>query len=95
MAPWPAEFDRVRQWYQPHLEHLMPMRGPRRRSLDQMQRIAATYASRGISDRPDPRSAAATSDQAGQLLRDEDYLSSRPSTLPTGRNEAVYVSERL
>jgi DNA helicase II / ATP-dependent DNA helicase PcrA len=72
---WPAEFDKVRQWYQPHLEHHYADAVVRAGDLDQLQRIAATYASRAqfLTDLTlDPPSA--TSDQAGAPLRDEDYL---------------------
>jgi DNA helicase II / ATP-dependent DNA helicase PcrA len=74
-ADWPAEFDRARQWYQPHLERRYPDAEVRAGDLDQLQRIAALYASRQafLTDLTlDP--PAATSDEAGPPRLDEDYL---------------------
>jgi DNA helicase-2/ATP-dependent DNA helicase PcrA len=74
-AGWPAELDRVRQWYQPHLEQRYPDAVVRAGDLDQLQRIASGYSSRGnfLTDLTlDPPSA--TSDEAGPPLLDEDYL---------------------
>ena len=90
---WPAEFDMVRLWYQPHLEHHYADAVVRVGDLDQLQRIAATYASRAqfLTDLTlDPPHA--TSDQAGQPLRDEDYLIL--STIHSAKGQewkAVYV----
>jgi ATP-dependent DNA helicase UvrD/PcrA len=72
---WPSELDRVRQWYQPHLEHRYPDAVVRAGDLDQIQRIAAGYPSRArfLTDLTlDPPSA--TSDEAGAPHLDEDYL---------------------
>ena len=72
---WPAELERVRRWYQPHLEHRYADAVVRAGDLDQLQRIAAGYSSRAkfLTDLTlDPPSA--TSDEAGPPLRDEDYL---------------------
>jgi DNA helicase-2/ATP-dependent DNA helicase PcrA len=72
---WPAELDRVRQWYQPHLERRYPDAVVRAGDLDQLQRIAAGYSSRAkfLTDLMlDPPSA--TSEEAGAPLLDEDYL---------------------
>ena len=72
---WPTELDRVRQWYQPHLEHRHVDAVVRAGDLDQLQRIAAGYSSRAkfLTDLTlDPPSAS--SDEAGPPLRDEDYL---------------------
>jgi len=72
---WPAEFDGVRQWYQPHLEQRYPDALVRAGDLDQLQRIAAAYDSRArfLTDLTlDPPSAA--SGEAGAPLLDEDYL---------------------
>jgi len=74
-AGWPAELDRVRQWYQPHLEQRYPDAVVRAGDLDQLQRIASGYSSRGnfLTDLTlDPPSA--TGDEAGPPLLDEDYL---------------------
>ncbi|MBO0765472.1 MAG: ATP-dependent helicase, partial [Hyphomicrobiaceae bacterium] len=72
---WPAELDRVRQWYQPHLEHRYADAVVRAGDLDQLQRIAALYPSRQafLTDLTlDPPSAS--SDAAGPPRLDEDYL---------------------
>ncbi len=72
---WPAELDRVRQWYQPHFERHYPDAVVRAGDLDQLQRVAAAYPSRAkfLTDLTlDPPSA--TSDEAGAPLLDEDYL---------------------
>ena len=72
---WPDELDRVRQWYQPHLEHRYADAVVRAGDLEQLQRIAAGYSSRAkfLTDLTlDPPSAS--SDEAGSPLRDEDYL---------------------
>jgi DNA helicase-2/ATP-dependent DNA helicase PcrA len=74
-AEWPAEFELVRQWYEPHLERRHADAVVRAADLDQLQRIAAGYLSRGafLTDLTlDPPSAA--SDEAGTPLLDEDYL---------------------
>jgi DNA helicase-2/ATP-dependent DNA helicase PcrA len=75
MNDWPAEFERVRQWYQPHLERRYADAVVRAGDLDQMQRIATLYPSRQafLTDLTlDPPSA--TSDDAGPPRLDEDYL---------------------
>ena len=74
-AEWPAQFDLVRQWYQPHLEQKYPDAVVRASDLDQLQHIAAGTPSRTrfLTDLTlDPPSA--TSDEAGAPLLDEDYL---------------------
>lgn len=74
-AEWPAQFDLVRQWYQPHVEQKYPDAVVRAGDLDQLQRIAAGTPSRTrfLTDLTlDPPSA--TSDEAGAPLLDEDYL---------------------
>lgn len=74
-AEWPAQFDLVRQWYQPFLEQKYPDAVVRAGDLDQLQRIAAGTPSRTrfLTDLTlDPPSA--TSDEAGAPLLDEDYL---------------------
>ena len=72
---WPAEFELVRQWYQPHLEQRYDDAVLRAADLEQLQRIAATSPSRTqfLTDLTlDPPSA--TSEEAGAPLLDEDYL---------------------
>ena len=55
---WPAQFDLVRQWYQPHLEQRYPDAVVRAGDLDQLQRIAARLPiAHAVPDRPDARSA--------------------------------------
>jgi DNA helicase-2/ATP-dependent DNA helicase PcrA len=72
---WPADLERVRLWYEPHLERIHEDAAIRRNDLLQLEQIAAGYASRErfltelTLDPPD-----ATSDNAGPPHRDEDYL---------------------
>ena len=72
---WPAEFDLVRRWYEPHLERIHEDAALRQADLDQLLHIAGTYPSRErfltelTLDPPD-----AASDRAGAPLLDEDYL---------------------
>jgi DNA helicase-2/ATP-dependent DNA helicase PcrA len=74
-AGWPAELERVRLWYEPHLDRIYDDAVPRRADLIQLVQIAAGYLSREhfltdlTLDPPD-----ATSDFAGIPLLDEDYL---------------------
>jgi DNA helicase-2/ATP-dependent DNA helicase PcrA len=74
-APWPAEIDLVRDWYQPYLEQKFADALVRTGDLDQLAKIAAGYGSRQefLTDLTlDPPQA--TSDEAGKSLLDEDYL---------------------
>jgi DNA helicase-2/ATP-dependent DNA helicase PcrA len=72
---WPADLERVRLWYEPHLERIHEDAATRRADLLQLEEIAAGYPSRErfltdlTLDPPD-----ATSDEAGVPLLDEDYL---------------------
>lgn len=72
---WPADIERVRLWFEPHLERRHEDAITRRADLLQLEQIAAGYPSRErfltdlTLDPPD-----ATSDQAGPPLHDEDYL---------------------
>ena len=74
-SEWPADIERVRQWYEPHLERIHDDAEMRSADLIQLEQIASGYGSRErfltelTLDPPD-----ATSDQAGVPLRDEDYL---------------------
>jgi DNA helicase II / ATP-dependent DNA helicase PcrA len=74
-AGWPAELERARAWYEPHLDRIHDDAVPRRADLIQLEQIAAGYRSRVhfltdlTLDPPD-----ATSGQAGVPLLDEDYL---------------------
>ena len=72
---WPAEFEQVRRWYEPHLERLHDDAPARAADLAQLEQIAAGYRTREqfLTDLTlDPPSA--TSDEAGAPLLDEDYL---------------------
>jgi len=72
---WPADLERARLWYEPHLERLHEDSEVRRADLIQLEQIASGYPSRErfltelTLDPPD-----ATSDQAGVPLLDDDYL---------------------
>ncbi|MFC2248647.1 ATP-dependent helicase [Labrys portucalensis] len=72
---WPGEIERVRRWYEPHLERMHEDAVTRRADLLQLEQIAAGYESRErfLTELTlDPPNA--TSDEAGAPLRDEDYL---------------------
>ncbi|WP_061171327.1 ATP-dependent helicase [Caballeronia hypogeia] len=72
---WPAEFEMIRRWYEPHLERNHEDAAIRIGDVLQMESIAATYATRErfltelTLDPPD-----ATSDESGVPMLDEDYL---------------------
>ncbi|RVD28236.1 ATP-dependent helicase [Mesorhizobium sp. M4B.F.Ca.ET.017.02.2.1] len=74
-AKWPADLERIRLWYEPHLERMHEDTTMRRADLLQLEQIASGYPSRErfltelTLDPPD-----ATSDEAGPPHRDEDYL---------------------
>ncbi|BAM92938.1 ATP-dependent DNA helicase [Bradyrhizobium oligotrophicum S58] len=75
LSEWPADLERIRLWYQPHLERVHEDAEVRTADLLQLEQIASGYPSRErfltelTLDPPD-----ATSDQAGVPLLDEDYL---------------------
>jgi DNA helicase-2/ATP-dependent DNA helicase PcrA len=72
---WPADIERSRVWYEPHLDRIHEDAETRRADLIQLEQIASGYPSRErfltelTLDPPD-----ATSAQAGVPLLDEDYL---------------------
>ncbi|MBK7676771.1 MAG: ATP-dependent helicase [Candidatus Accumulibacter sp.] len=74
-APWPAAFDRICDWYLAQIDRLHEDAEIRQADIEQLGRIAVTYASaeRFLTeltlDPPD-----ASSDEAGTPLLDEDYL---------------------
>jgi DNA helicase-2/ATP-dependent DNA helicase PcrA len=74
-AGWPAELDLVCRWYAPHLERLHDDATMRQADLVQLAQLASTYPARQnfltelTLDPP-----AASSDEAGTPLLDEDYL---------------------
>ena len=75
LSGWPAEFEQVRRWYEPHLERLHDDAPARAADLAQLEQIASTYRSREqfLTDLTlDPPSAS--SDESGVPLKDEDYL---------------------
>jgi DNA helicase-2/ATP-dependent DNA helicase PcrA len=74
-SPWPAEFEQVRRWYEPHLERLHDDAAVRAADLAQLEQIAASYRTREqfLTDLTlDPPSAS--SGEAGAPLLDEDHL---------------------
>jgi ATP-dependent DNA helicase UvrD/PcrA len=74
-SEWPADLERARLWYEPHLDRIHEEAETRKADLIQLEQIAGGYPSRErfltelTLDPPD-----ATSDQAGVPLLDEDYL---------------------
>jgi DNA helicase-2/ATP-dependent DNA helicase PcrA len=92
-AGWPAEFDLVCRWYEPHLQRLHEDAAMRQADLVQLAQIAQTYPSRErfltelTLDPPE-----ATSDEAGAPLLDEDYLILSTIHSAKGREwNAVYL----
>jgi len=72
---WPADIERARLWYEPHLERVHEDAQVRRADLLQLEQIAAGYPSRErfLTDLTlDPPQAS--SDEAGPPSKDEDYL---------------------
>lgn len=72
---WPLDFERVRLWYEPHLERNHEDAPARLADLVQLEQIAASYPSRQrfLTELTlDPPSV--TSDQAEGTHKDEDYL---------------------
>jgi DNA helicase-2/ATP-dependent DNA helicase PcrA len=73
-APWPAEFELVQEWYDPHLERIYDDAPLRAADVAQLGQIAAGYGSRErfLTELTlDPPNA--TSGRAGADLKDEDY----------------------
>ena len=72
---WPTPLEQLARWYEARMEALFDDAEVRRADIQQLVRIAATYANQErfltelTLDPPD-----ATSDEAGVPLRDEDYL---------------------
>jgi DNA helicase II / ATP-dependent DNA helicase PcrA len=74
-APWEGQLQRVREWYQPHLERLYDSAQVRAGDLVQLERIAGTFEDRQtfLAEMAlDP--PAATGDLSGAPYLDEDYL---------------------
>ena len=74
-TPWSGQLGLVREWYQPQLERLYDYAAARSGDLDQLEQIAAGYATRErfltelTLDPPDASGA-----EAGRPQLDEDYL---------------------
>src|SRR5439155_27082998 len=92
-SAWPADLELAQRWYAPQLQRLHDDAAIRQADLTQLARIAAGYSSRErfltelTLDPPD-----ATSDEAGDPHRDEDYLIL--STIHSAKGQewkAVYV----
>jgi DNA helicase-2/ATP-dependent DNA helicase PcrA len=74
-AAWEGQLQRVREWYEPHLERIYDAAQVRAGDLLQLERIAASFQTREsfLTEMAlDPPSA--TSDLAGAPYLDEDYL---------------------
>ncbi len=72
---WPGQMTRVRQWYEPHLEHLYEAAHVRKGDLEQLELIALQSPSRErfVTELTlDP--PRGTGDEAGPPAKDEDYL---------------------
>jgi DNA helicase-2/ATP-dependent DNA helicase PcrA len=74
-SPWQGQLQRVREWYEPHLERIYDSAQVRAGDLLQLERIASSFHSREsfLSEMAlDPPNA--TSDLSGAPYLDEDYL---------------------
>jgi DNA helicase-2/ATP-dependent DNA helicase PcrA len=74
-AVWQGQLQRVREWYEPHLERVYDAAQVRAGDLAQLERIASQFLSREafLTEMAlDPPSA--TSDLSGTPYLDEDYL---------------------
>jgi DNA helicase-2/ATP-dependent DNA helicase PcrA len=74
-APWAGQVQRVREWYEPHLERIYDQAMVRKGDLEQLERISIQYESREkfLTELAlDPPSA--TGELSGPPLLDEDYL---------------------
>jgi DNA helicase-2/ATP-dependent DNA helicase PcrA len=74
-SPWEGQVQRVREWYQPHLERLYDSAQVRAGDLLQLEKIAGTFEQRQtfLTEMAlDPPSA--TGDLSGAPYLDEDYL---------------------
>ncbi len=75
VGAWPDDVDTARRWYEPHLQRLHDDAAIRAADLAQLARLAGQYVSRErflaelTLDPPE-----ASSDEAGEPHRDEDYL---------------------
>lgn len=72
---WAGQMERVRRWYEPHLQRIYDAAQVRSGDIDQLEKIATQYATRErfITELTlDPPQVS--SDLAGPPLLDEDYL---------------------
>jgi len=92
-TPWPGQMQRVREWYEPHLERRYEAPEVRAGDLLQLERVATSFESREkfLTEMAlDP--PAATSDLAGTPYLDEDYLVLSTVHSAKGQEwEAVYL----
>jgi len=92
-TPWPGQLARVREWYAPQLERRYEQVEVRMGDLEQLERIAASFATREefLSELSlDP--PAASGDLAGEPRLDEDYLVLSTVHSAKGQEwDAVYV----
>jgi DNA helicase II / ATP-dependent DNA helicase PcrA len=91
--PWAGQLTQVRAWYEPQLDRLYEHTAVRRTDLEQLERIAAQYATREafVTELTlDPPQA--TGDLSGEPLLDEDYLVLSTVHSAKGQEwESVYV----
>lgn len=92
-TPWPGQTGRVRQWYEPQLEHLYESAHVRAADLEQLEQLSTQYPSRErfLTELAlDPPNASG--DEAGPPLLDEDYLILSTVHSAKGQEwDAVYV----
>jgi DNA helicase-2/ATP-dependent DNA helicase PcrA len=92
-APWAGQLQRVREWYEPHLERIYEQAQVRAADLVQLERIAGSFTTRErfLSELAlDP--PAASGDLAGAPQLDEDYLVLSTVHSAKGQEwDAVYV----
>jgi DNA helicase-2/ATP-dependent DNA helicase PcrA len=74
-TPWEGQLQRVREWYDPHLERIYDSAPVRAGDLVQLERIASQFSSReAFLTEMALDSPSATSDLSGAPYLDEDYL---------------------
>ncbi|TMG75896.1 MAG: ATP-dependent helicase, partial [Betaproteobacteria bacterium] len=92
-TPWAGQLQRVREWYEPHLERIYEQAQVRAADLVQLERIAGSFTTRErfLSELAlDP--PAASGDLAGAPQLDEDYLVLSTVHSAKGQEwDAVYV----
>jgi DNA helicase-2/ATP-dependent DNA helicase PcrA len=92
-TPWPGQTRRVRQWYEPQLDHLYESAHVRAADLEQLEQLSTQYPSRErfLTELAlDPPNASG--DETGPPLLDEDYLILSTVHSAKGQEwDAVYV----